>query len=523
MPRGRVLVVDDEGSQRDILRTILSAEGYAVETAPGGLEAVRRCQEKAFDVVLTDLRMPGTDGLSLVERLTRDDPPTLVVLMTAYGSMDSAEQALKRGAFDYLTKPIEREELLLTVRRAFERIQLSQENRLLRQQLEKRFRVEGIVGSHFRVQEVFEKIQKVSGSNSTVLLIGESGTGKELVARAIHRHSPRRERPFVALSCAAIPETLIESELFGYEKGAFTGASFRHLGLFEAADKSTLFLDEISELNINLQAKVLRALQEREVRRVGGREDIKVDVRIIAASNKNLEDEIERGAFREDLFYRLNVVSIVIPPLRERSTDIPQLAGYFIKKHGERSGKPIRGVTNEAMRLLMSYHWPGNVRQLEAVLERAMLLCDGPEIEHYDLPIEVRFFDLPAQPHPSSTSGNRFGVEIPEGGISFEELERDLIAQAMEKSDWVITKAARLLGLSYRTLQYRLEKFQVRRGNVRGRVDREGVGAERGDVSGERGQEASQEDEQTQTQKTTKADPAPAPEEMRPGTKRSNV
>ena len=466
MPGGRILVVDDEGSQREILRTILSTEGYSVETAPGGGEAVRRCQEKPFDLVLTDLRMPGTDGLSLVERLTRDDPPTLVILMTAYGSLDSAEQALKRGAFDYLTKPIEREELLLTVKRAFERIQLSEENRLLRQQLEERFRVEGIVGSHFRIQEVFEKIHKVSGSNSTVLLIGESGTGKELVARAIHRHSPRRERPFVAVSCAAIPETLIESELFGYEKGAFTGASFRHPGLFEAADRSTLFLDEIGELNINMQAKVLRALQEKEVRRVGGREDIKVDVRIIAATNKNLEEEIERGAFREDLFYRLNVVSVVIPPLRERSTDIPQLIEHFIEKHSASSEKRIHGISNEAMRLLMNYHWPGNVRQLEAVVERAMLLADGPEIEHYDLPIEVRFFDLPAQPAPSSTPGSKFGIEIPEQGISFEALERDLILQAMEKSDWVITKAARLLGLSYRTLQYRLEKFHIKRGSI---------------------------------------------------------
>ena len=465
MPRGRILVVDDEGSQREILRTILSAEGYSVETAPGGGDAVKRCQEKPFDLVLTDLRMPGTDGLSLVERLTRDDPPTLVILMTAYGSLDSAEQALERGAFDYLTKPIEREELLLTVKRAFERIQLSQENRLLRQQLEERFRVEGIVGSHFRMQEVFEKIHKVSGSNSTVLLIGESGTGKELVARAIHRHSPRRERPFVAVSCAAIPETLIESELFGYEKGAFTGASFRHLGLFEAADKSTLFLDEIGELSTNLQAKVLRALQEKEVRRVGGREDIKVDVRIIAATNKNLEEEIEQGAFREDLFYRLNVVSVVIPPLRERSTDIPQLVEHFIEKHSEGSGNRTRGISKEAMRLLMNYHWPGNVRQLEAVVERAMLLSDGPEIEHYDLPIEVRFFDLPAQPAASGTPGSKFGIEIPEQGISFEALERDLIVQAMEKSDWVITKAARLLGLSYRTLQYRLEKFQIKRGS----------------------------------------------------------
>ena len=465
MPRGRILVVDDEGSQREILRTILSAEGYLVETAPGGGDAVRRCQEKPFDLVLTDLRMPGTDGLSLVERLTRDDPPTLVILMTAYGSLDSAEQALKRGAFDYLRKPIEREELLLTVKRAFERIQLSQENRLLRQQLEERFRVEGIVGSHFRMREVFEKIHKVSGSNSTVLLIGESGTGKELVARAIHRQSQRRDRPFIAVNCAAIPEGLLESEIFGHERGAFTGAVERRAGCFELADGGTILLDEVAEMQLSTQAKFLRILQGGTFRRLGGRSEIGVDVRVIAATNRDPFEAVKEGLLREDLFYRLNVVSIVIPPLRERSTDIPQLVEHFIEKHSEGSGKRIRGIGKEAMRLLMNYHWPGNVRQLEAVVERAMLLSDGLEIEHYDFPIEVRFFDLPALPAASGTPGSKFGIEIPEQGISFEALERDLIVQAMEKSDWVITKAARLLGLSYRTLQYRLEKFQIKRGS----------------------------------------------------------
>jgi two-component system response regulator PilR (NtrC family) len=462
MTRGRVLVVDDEAPQREIVRRILAAEGYSVETAPGGVEAVARCQKTRFDLVLTDLRMPGIDGLSLVERLTRDDPPTLVVLMTAYGSIDSAQQAMERGAFDYLTKPIGRDELLLTVQRALERIHLTQENRLLRQQLEERFRIEGIVGSHFRMQQIFERIQKVSASSSTVLIIGESGTGKELVARAIHRHSARRDRPFVAVSCAAIPETLLESELFGYEKGAFTGADFRRIGLFEAADRSTLFLDEIAELSVNLQAKVLRALQEKAVRRVGGREDIRVDARIIAATNRDLEADVARGAFREDLYYRLNVVSIVIPPLRERSTDIPQLAEHFVTKHRETSGRSVCGIATEAMRLLMNYHWPGNVRQLEAVIERALLLSNGREIESYDLPIEVRFSDLPAA-SSSAVPGRTFAVEIPTEGLSFERLERDLIVQAMEKSDWVITKAARLLGLSYRTLQYRLEKFGIKR------------------------------------------------------------
>jgi two-component system response regulator PilR (NtrC family) len=467
MSKGQILVVDDEGAQREVLRTILSSEGYRVETAGTAAEALQKSGRMHFDLVLTDLRMPGADGLSLVGQLTREDPPTLVILMTAYGSMDSAEQAVKQGAFDYLTKPLEREELLLTVERAFERMRLIQENRLLRQQLEGRFRVEGIVGSHYRMQEVFEKLHKVSNSNSTVLIIGESGTGKELIARAIHRHSSRKDRPFVAVSCAAIPETLIESELFGYEKGAFTGAVSRRQGLFEAADKSTLLLDEIGELNINMQAKVLRTLQEREIRRVGGREDLKVDVRIIAATNKDLEAEVKHGTFREDLYYRLNVVSINLPPLRERSTDIPQLAEYFVARACTEAGRPPMAITTEAMRLLLNYHWPGNVRQLDTVLQRAVLLSDGRAIDYMDLPIEVRFSSLPStEPGgtasaPGSEGGYRY--LLPPQGINLEEVEREFILQAMEMSGGVIAKAAKLLGLSYRTLQYRLEKFQIRR------------------------------------------------------------
>jgi transcriptional regulator with GAF, ATPase, and Fis domain len=296
-----------------------------------------------------------------------------------------------------------------------------------------------------------------------VLIVGESGTGKELIARAIHRHGSRRDRTFVAVSCAAIPETLIESELFGYEKGAFTGATSRRQGLFEAADKSTLFLDEIGELNVNMQSKVLRALQEREIRRVGGQDSIKVDVRIIAATNKNLEAEVGKGAFREDLYYRLNVVTIQVPPLRERSTDIPQLAEYFLLRACQEAGRPPMPITTEAMRLLLHYDWPGNVRQLEAVLQRAMLLSDGRKIDYTDLPIEVRFSALPSRYPDAATpeGGKRF--LLPPQGIDLEAVERDFIVQAMEMSGWVIAKASKLLGLSYRTLQYRLEKFQIRR------------------------------------------------------------
>ena len=462
--KGRILVVDDEVSQREILRTILLAEGYAVESAATAAEAVDKGGRQRFDLVLTDLRMPGADGLSLIRDLSREDPPTLVIIMTGHGSLDTAERAMKQGAFDYLTKPLERDDLLRIVNRAFERVRLIEENRLLRQQLEERYRVEGIVGSHYRMREVFDKLHKISNSNSTVLITGDSGTGKELVARAIHRHSPRADRTFVAVSCAAIPETLIESELFGHEKGAFTGAVGRHQGLFEAADKSTLFLDEIGELSPNMQAKVLRALQEREIRRVGGRESIKVDLRILAATNKNLEEEVNRGRFREDLFYRLNVVTIALPPLKERSTDIPQLAEYFVKKDSAEAGRLPMPITTEAMRLLLQYHWPGNVRQLEAVLQRAVLLSDGQKIDYADLPVEVRFSTLPS--HESDAAPGPEGAHLfllPPTGIDLEGVERDFILQAMELSGWVIAKAAKLLGLSYRTLQYRLDKFEIRR------------------------------------------------------------
>jgi DNA-binding NtrC family response regulator len=457
MTAGHVLVVDDEKSQRDIMTVILEGEGYTVETASNASQALAFYRSHPADVVLTDLSMPERDGLSLLEELLKLDPEALVILITAYGTIGSAVQAMKKGAADFLTKPVDREELLITIAKAFEKIRLIRENRQLRQQLFDKFKVENILGHHPLMEEVFHMIKKVAPSQATVLIMGESGTGKELVARALHAHSQRAERPFQALNCAAVPETLIESELFGHEKGAFTGAQAKQIGLFEAADGGTLFLDEIGDLSLPLQAKLLRVLQEKEIRRIGGREDIKVDVRVVAATNRKLAAAIKHGAFREDLFYRLNVVSIHLPALRDRMTDVPELVEHFLNKYAASSGKATKGVTNGAVRLLMEYPWPGNVRELESVIERAVLLCDSDLLDVDDLPAEVR---------SRTTVLDRMDFDLPSEGFSLEDFERKLLETAMARSNGVIAKAAKMLGLTYKTMQYRLEKFQIGRGSA---------------------------------------------------------
>lgn len=454
MTNGNLLVVEDEKGQREILKTILEGEGYEVATAQNAIEAMKVFRNGSFDAVLTDLKMTGEDGINLLTNVLKDKPGTAVVIMTGHGTVDSAVEAMKLGAFDYLTKPLEREELLVVIKKAVEKTRLIYENRRLKEQLDERFKVDNIIGSDGKLLEVIRMIRKVSSNNSTVLIYGESGTGKELVARAIHQNSPRKSMPFLPINCAAIPLTLLESELFGYEKGAFTGASSRKIGLFESAAEGTLFLDEIGDMDMGLQAKLLRALQEKEIRRVGGREGIKVDVRIIAATNKDLEEEIRHGRFREDLYYRLNVIAFCVPPLRERRGDIPELVRFFIEKHGKGSGKKIKGVSDEAMDILTRYHWPGNVRQLEAAVERAVIMTDGNMIESDSLPMEIRNRPSPIR---------RMNFDIPDTGINFEEMEKEMLTKAMEKADWVIAKAAPLLGMSYRTLQYRLEKFGIKK------------------------------------------------------------
>jgi DNA-binding NtrC family response regulator len=449
---GSILIVDDERGQRDILTAILNGAGYQTVAAPGGREALLALEGAVFDVILTDLKMQGMSGMELLESVIDANPRQCVVMMTAHGTIDSAVDAMKKGAFDYLEKPLERQDLLLTLQRAFEHLKLLRENEALNRKLAENRLIPNIIGDHPSMKEVFRVIGKIAPSPSTALIYGESGTGKELVARAIHDHSSRHDKLFFAINCAAIPETLIESELFGHEKGAFTGASSREIGIFEAAAGGTVFLDEIGEISMAMQAKLLRAIQEKEIRRVGGKVNIPIDVRIISATNKGLEQEIKKGHFREDLFYRLNVIRITLPPLRDRGNDIVTLADFFVNKFNKNAAVPLKGISKPALKLIMNYPWPGNVRELESVIERGVLMSEGDYIQPEDLPLEVR-------EGPGGVGGLPF--DLPPEGIMFEELERELIAKAMERANGVIGRAAQLLGMSYKTLQYRLEKFGI--------------------------------------------------------------
>ncbi len=435
MARKSILVVDDEKSQREILEMILSGEGYDVTTASSGEAAMKFVADRRFDLVLTDLKMTGMSGLDLLKELTDFDKSIIVLLLTAHGTVDSAVDALRLGAFDYLQKPYDREKLLETISRAL--------NKLSTLDAE-------IVSDSPEMDRVKKLIVKVAKSSSTVLIRGESGTGKELIARAIHNNSLRASEVFQAVNCAAINENLLESELFGHEKGSFTGAVGEKKGLFEVADGGTLFLDEIGELDISLQAKILRALQEKQIRRVGGIKEITADVRVVAATNRDLLKMSQEGRFREDLYYRLNVLSIELPALRERRSDVPVLLEYFLGKHTRGTNRKIT-IETGARKILENYSYPGNVRQLESAIERAILLCENNQITLEDLPPEMSQASRPA-------SANDL-FKLPAEGINFEDVERSLITQAMDRTDNNITKSAKLLGLTFRTLQYRLEKF----------------------------------------------------------------
>jgi DNA-binding NtrC family response regulator len=446
-----ILVVDDEPLQRDILKTILDDEGYETHTASSAEEGLKIVREIRPDVVLTDLKMEGMDGIDFIESIPEEPFKPPAIVMTAYGTISSAVEAIKKGAFDYLTKPLEKDVLLITVRRAVEKAELLKENFQLQKALFDRFKIEGIIGHSPKMVEAVEIMKKVSSSIVTALILGESGTGKELAARAIHYNSPRRTRPFTAVNCAAIPENLIESELFGYEPGAFTGAASRSIGLFEASNGGTIFLDEVGDLPPLTQSKILRVLQDKEIRRLGSRESIKINVRIIAATNKDLEKEIAAKNFREDLYYRLKVITIELPPLRERKEDIPELVTFFIRKYNQEFGKRVKDIEQSALKALRDYHWPGNIRQLESVVERAVLMCETNRVGLKDISGELRFYQ----------GKDLFDFDLPDEGINVEELEKDLLKKAMQKANGVAAKAAKLLGMSYKTFWYRWEKLNL--------------------------------------------------------------
>ena len=453
IPKFRILIVDDEQVQLEMLEGFLVKQGYEAAGAEDGQKALEKFKSGAFDLVLTDFRMPGMDGIQLLREVRRLQPQALVVIMTAYGTVGTAVAAMKEGAYDYLTKPIDLDELLLLIQRVEREVRLGEENRELKEQLREKFKVNFIVSASRQMEEALNLAGRVSQSSATVLILGESGTGKELIARAIHYSSPRADKPFVKVNCAALPENLLESELFGHEKGAFTGAVARRVGRFELADQGSIFLDEIGDLSPTLQMKLLRVLQEKEFERVGSNQTIRSDVRVIAATNRNLEEAIQKGTFREDLYYRLNVVTVSLPPLRERKEDIPLLVEHFLKKYSTENKKKVTSLSKEARDLLMRYDFPGNVRELENIVERAVVLCRGEALTTQDLPLNLREGKAEA-----ILEKDRGGRTLPD---TLDEIESQLIRKALEGSGGVQTKAAEELGISERVLRYKMKKYGI--------------------------------------------------------------
>ncbi len=444
---GTVLVVEDEDKLRRVIELQLLSAGYEVKqasTAEAGLKLADQT-----DLVITDMRLPGMDGLQLLQLLKDQNAHTPVIVMTAFGTVENAVEAMKAGAVDFLLKPFSLDHLMTVVQKAFDIRALRDENRQLREALEVRYQFENIVGRSGAMQEIFATVNRVAPTRATVLLAGESGVGKDMIARAIHHHSPRRDRPFVKINCTALPENLMESELFGYEKGAFTGANIAKPGKFEQADTGTVFLDEIGDVPVSIQVKLLRILQDRELERLGSNKTKHIDVRVIAATNVDLRAALEQGTFREDLYYRLNVVPMNIPPLRERKEDIPYLTNHFIKKLAPELGVPVEGLTDAAMDRLLEYHWPGNVRELANVLERSMVLANGKLLEAADIKI-----DSGGRPK-TATQSDGF---LPDG-FTLEQYEQELIREALKRAAGNKSQAARLLGLTRNALRYRLTQM----------------------------------------------------------------
>lgn len=460
MAKTRVLVIDDEESLRHYLKLLLEREGFEVNVAEDGEEGLLRVQESEYNIILCDIRMPGRDGLGFLDEFRTSSSSGEVIMMSAYGSRDTALEAVRRGAYDYVDKPIQRDELLLAIHKLLEREKLRKENRRLQMALMDGYEEEGIIGRSQSLKYVLSMAQKAARFPSTVLITGENGTGKELVARAIHRWSDRADRPIVDVNCGSIPENLLESELFGHARGAFTGAHRDHAGLFEAANNGTLFLDEIGEIPMPLQVKLLRALQQGQIRRVGETQSRDVDVRIIAATNKVLPEEVAQGRFREDLFYRLNVISLEIPPLRERKEDIPLLLDFYIRRVNACFGTKLEGVTPDAMRALMGYEWRGNVRELKNVVEQSAVLAESSQLTLETLPPMISHHDAPSMSPSSESLSAWLSGELSVKQAS-KKLEQFLIRTALDETEGNRTAAARLLEISHRALLYKMKEYEI--------------------------------------------------------------
>jgi len=448
MERATILIVEDEETQRSLLSGLLQKEGYTVEEAGNGANAIDLFRTKTIDLVLLDFKLPDMDGLAILKGIKEINPEVEIIMITAYGSIENAVNALKAGASEYLTKPIDLDDLLFKIKKIENKKHLVHENRVLKEALKDRLKSEDFIYTSEKMGEVVSLITRIAKTDSTCIIEGESGVGKEVVFNLVHQLSSRRNQPLVKVNCAAIPETLLESELFGYEKGAFTGAFQRKIGKFELANKGTVFLDEIGDLTPLLQAKLLRVIQEKELERLGGLHPVKIDVRLIVATNRNLEEEVKKGSFREDLYYRLNVVKIIVPPLRERKEDIPLLMDFFVKKYATRYKKNIVGFTRESRDQLIKYDYPGNVRELENMIERAIVLARGDHITLEDIP------------HLSESN-----IVQAEGGIkeTVGVVEKQMIMEALIKADWVQTRAAGFLGISERMLRYKMKKYAITR------------------------------------------------------------
>lgn len=448
MDKGKILIVEDEKSMNDVLTMLLEEEGHHVSSAFNGKEGLDKIRKDIFDIVVTDIKMPNADGFAVLKSVKELSPDTIVIMITAFGSSEMAVQAMKQGAYDYINKPFKIDEIRVIIKNAFEKRKLSREVKNLKSQIKETYRLDNIIGKSPKMVELLSSLLKVADTNANVLITGESGSGKELLARAIHNLSKRAEKEFIAINCAALPEGLLESELFGHMKGTFTGASYNKEGLFEVADEGTIFLDEIGEMPLQLQAKLLRVLESSTFRRIGGTKDIKVNVRVVSATNKNLKQEAEENRFRQDLYYRLNVIPLHIPPLRERKEDIPLLADYFLEKSGNREKR----FSPEAMEVFMNYQWSGNVRELYNTVERIITFTEGLIITNDDLPMDMKIYN-----------DNSCPVELTGEGVDLDEIlsaiEKQYLQKALDLAKSVKTDAAKLLNISFRQFRHRLNKY----------------------------------------------------------------